>query len=103
MGIETRGHAATETEPPAVDKPGDEVSVRHESVEPGLGAESAPAESADVETAPARFPPEAIHLEDAFALADGLLTSPTLGLGVEGSFPPTPTPEGAVEKRLRGR
>ncbi|GAQ87138.1 hypothetical protein KFL_003340020 [Klebsormidium nitens] len=115
-GIETGGFFATDFGPPAA---ADEVPVGQNGRETadGAGAISrlASAESADVmmasadvETpsadvgtaaaavrpASARLPPQAIVIEDALALADGLLTSPTLGLGIEGHFPPTPTPEG---------
>lgn len=48
-----------------------------------------------------RFPPEGIHtskeaLGSWQTLADGLLMSPLSNLGVEGSFPPTPTPGGPL-------
>lgn len=110
LGVEAGGLSAPDLGIPAAD----ELLVGQNGATAN-GAESIPrlasAESADVRVASAdvrappadvaasrpasaRLPPQAIVIEDALALADGLLTSPTLGLGIEGHFPPTPTPEG---------
>jgi hypothetical protein len=98
---------ASDTQPPArVDSAPamDEPPGREKSEQNGTLSRSGSEQGSKANLGGKRethFPPEGIHtsgeaLGSWQTLADGLLMSPLSNLGVEGSFPPTPTPGGPL-------